>query len=369
MPCSQAQLEANRRNSRNHSTGPKTAEGKAISRRNSLKHGLTGARVVLPTDDEAEVARRFEALEAELAPKSELARMLVNRVATLALRMEHCAEHEAKNSAHRMRHATEAFDDQRLAEAEKALSWIATEPATHARRLRATPEGVDMLVDGLERLKASLGHPEGVRWDWTYCEQVHHLTGRRRLEVPVTRFRALSEAIEGNFRHLESADGAGLADLERRCWAAGMLVKLIGEEVEALKALREGLDHETIALDRAEAPHRAMFDTSPSAALLRKYEASAERGFFRALRELREVQAAMPEPPAGPEPEVEVEAEVVAETEVAAESGSFFPEGPGAAGAASPPDPITRFNTAPASDLMSNGPNKGAPPDVGAAPR
>jgi hypothetical protein len=358
MPCSQAQLEANRRNARLHSTGPRTAEGKAISRRNSLKHGLTGAGVVLPTDDEAEVARRFEALEAELAPKSELARMLVNRVATLSLRMEHCAEHEAKNSAFRMRHAVEAFDDQRLAEVEKTLSWIATEPATAARRLRATPEGIDSLVADLERLRAGLAHPEGVRWDWTHCEHFHHLTGRRRLEVPVTRPRALSEAIEGNFRHLESADGAGLSDLERRCWAAGALVKMIGEEIEALKALRATLDHETIALDRAEAPHRAMFDTSPSATLLRKYEAAAERGFFRALRELREVQAETPEPPNLP-----------ADPEVTEESGSFLPADPAPAESALPSDHIFRNETSPAPDFPTTGPEMGAPPDLGAVPR
>jgi hypothetical protein len=357
MPCSPAQLEANRRNSL-LSKGPTSPQGKAISRRNSLKHGLTGAGVVLPTDDEAEVARRFEALQAELAPKSELARMLVNRVATLSLRMEHCAEHEAKNAAFRMRHAVEAFDDQRLAEVEKTLSWIATEPATHARRLRATPEGIDRLIDGLEGLKASLGHPEGVRWDWTYCEQVHHLMGRRPLEVPVTRFRALSEAIEGNFRHLESADGAGLSDLDRRCWAAGMLIKLIGEEIARLKALREGLDHGTIAQDRAEAPHRAMFDTSARATLLRKYEASAERGFFRALKELREVQAETPEPPNPP-----------AETEVMEESGSFLPDDSEPDEPASPPDHITRSEASSDLHFETIRPEMDAPPGLEAALR
>ena len=315
MPCSPAQLEANRKNAQ-RSCGPRTAEGKAISRRNALKHGLTGAGIVLPTDDVAEVARRFEALEAEMNPGSELARMLVGRVATLSLRMEHCVEHEAKCSAHRMRHATEAFDDQRLAEVEKTLSWIATEPATHARRLRGTTEGIDRIVECLEKLKADLGHSDGVRWDWTYCETFHHLTGRRRLEVPVTRVRALTEAIAGNFKYLDSADGAGLPDFDRQCWAAGALVKLIGGEIETLKALREDLDHETIALDRAEAPHRAMFDHSPASNLLRKYEATAERGFFRALREFREVQAETPEPTIPP-----------VEPEIVDESGSFFQKG------------------------------------------
>jgi hypothetical protein len=182
--------------------------------------------------------------------------------------------------------------------------------------------------------------------------------GRRRLEVPVTRFRALSEAIEGNFRHLDSADGAGLADLERRGWAAGMLIKLIGEEIARLKALREDLDHETIALDRAEAPHRAMFDTSASATLLRKYEAAAERGFFRALRELREVQAETPEPPISQ-----------AEPEVTEEVGSFLPADPDPAEPPPVSEQIPRSEASPDPHFETSGPEIDAPPGLEAALR
>src|SRR6202021_3490617 len=49
---SEKQLEANRRNAL-HSTGPKTAEGKAQSSRNNLRHGLTGQISLLPTEDRA----------------------------------------------------------------------------------------------------------------------------------------------------------------------------------------------------------------------------------------------------------------------------------------------------------------------------
>jgi hypothetical protein len=41
---------------------------------------------------------------------------------------------------------------------------------------------------------------------------------------------------------------------------------------------------------RAEVTNRAMFDTSREATLARKYEASAVRGFFNALKELRLIQ-------------------------------------------------------------------------------
>ena len=58
--ATEAQIRANQANAA-LSTGPKTAEGKEQSRRNSLKHGLTGAGVVMPEADAAEVDRRAAA--------------------------------------------------------------------------------------------------------------------------------------------------------------------------------------------------------------------------------------------------------------------------------------------------------------------
>ena len=59
MEVSEARLAANRANAK-HCKGPTSELGKSISRRNSLKHGLTGAGVVVPEGDQAEVeiARR-----------------------------------------------------------------------------------------------------------------------------------------------------------------------------------------------------------------------------------------------------------------------------------------------------------------------
>ena len=45
------------------SNGPITAEGKAISSQNSLKHGLTSSRVVLPHESQ----EAYDKLEASLA--------------------------------------------------------------------------------------------------------------------------------------------------------------------------------------------------------------------------------------------------------------------------------------------------------------
>ena len=55
---SEKQLEANRRNAQ-QSTGPKTAEGKAHSSRNNLRHGLTGHVNILPTENR-QIKRRVD---------------------------------------------------------------------------------------------------------------------------------------------------------------------------------------------------------------------------------------------------------------------------------------------------------------------
>jgi hypothetical protein len=69
------------------------------------------------------------------------------------------------------------------------------------------------------------------------------------------------------------------------------LVERIDEEIAGLEAIRETIDLEAIGLDRAGAADVALFDPSREAALARRYEAEARRGFFKALKEFREVEA------------------------------------------------------------------------------
>ena len=50
-----SQIEANRRNAQ-HSTGPRTAEGKAASSMNALKSGIDAESSVIPGEDPADLA-------------------------------------------------------------------------------------------------------------------------------------------------------------------------------------------------------------------------------------------------------------------------------------------------------------------------
>jgi len=281
MAASEARTRANRENAL-RSTGPKTEEGKARSRRNSLKHGLTGAGVVLPDEDQAEVDRRFAALEAELAPSSELAGILVERAAILSVRMKRCVREEAARLGQKMRAAPGEFDDLRLAEAQKLFDWIAAEPATNARRLRRTPEGVDLLIGAWEDLAADLSGPNARRWDYTQWQRLENLQGRKPEDSPISRNGALSKALWGDQSHLKPEDGEGLEGIPRLEWVRDQLLDRIIEEIAELRALRDGLDHQSIARDRSESMTRAIFDGSREGVLARKYEAAAE-GFASKL--------------------------------------------------------------------------------------
>jgi hypothetical protein len=151
-------------NKAQHSTGPRTPEGKAVSWCNALKHGLTGAGIALQDEDTAELERRVVSFHAELQPSGEVGEVLVRRAAFLSVRLDRCMFEETARLRERIRQAE-----------------------------------VDFVVP-------------------------------------------------------------------------------------------EGTDAETLAQLRAEARDRAMFDSSKEGSLARRYEASAERGFFRALKELRLIE-------------------------------------------------------------------------------
>jgi hypothetical protein len=92
--ASNKQLEANRANAMN-STGPRSRAGKARSRLNSRKHGLTAKTLIIV----GECADDFEALRTELVeeyePQSPLEIELVERIAGILWRLRRVPLFEA----------------------------------------------------------------------------------------------------------------------------------------------------------------------------------------------------------------------------------------------------------------------------------
>jgi hypothetical protein len=103
--ATQRQLEACRRNGRPTSSrraglrrpglgGPKTAEGKAVSRLNARKHGIFA--LALTDEDAEEMEGLYSELAACLAPAGAVEEMLVEKLAHTYLRLQRCARAEAE---------------------------------------------------------------------------------------------------------------------------------------------------------------------------------------------------------------------------------------------------------------------------------
>ena len=89
------------------SRGPKTAEGKARSARNALKHGLCAQRYVVLGDEDLAAFDALEAaLTAELAPQGALQAVLVRRIVAATWRLERAERLEAEVFAQNIRGTT-----------------------------------------------------------------------------------------------------------------------------------------------------------------------------------------------------------------------------------------------------------------------
>ena len=77
---SPAQIAANQQNAR-LSTGPKSEEGKAASSKNNLRHGFTGAFMILPWEKQEEFDTLLSELRAEHQPATLTETLLVEKMA------------------------------------------------------------------------------------------------------------------------------------------------------------------------------------------------------------------------------------------------------------------------------------------------
>jgi len=90
--ASECQIAANRENGKKG--GPKTPDGKAVSRMNARKHGIFGS--ALTEYDAAELHAKHEEFAESLQPVGALEEALVEQLALTYLRMQRCALAEAQ---------------------------------------------------------------------------------------------------------------------------------------------------------------------------------------------------------------------------------------------------------------------------------
>lgn len=102
---------ANRANAQ-HSTGPTTPEGKAVSSLNAVKTALTGRTVLLPTDDAADYEAHVAGYDKQLRPIGSVECTLVNSIADTDWRLTRIAGLEMAIFAQGRLQFAEEFKDQ-----------------------------------------------------------------------------------------------------------------------------------------------------------------------------------------------------------------------------------------------------------------
>src|SRR4051812_30484949 len=143
---SPARAEASRANGR-RSRGPTTPEGKARSRRNGCKDGLTGKGIVLPPDAAAEVDRREAEFARDFRPRDAVERELVRQMALGSWRREVLAirivRHDARTGATKFANWEQ---DGQVAAVELGRR-LGDDPEAAVARLRRSSAGCDWLIE------------------------------------------------------------------------------------------------------------------------------------------------------------------------------------------------------------------------------
>ncbi len=272
---SQKQIDANRRNSA-LSTGPRTEEGKATSRQNSLQHGMTATIVTPPTQESAQRAR-FQTWSEALKPETCVEVFQVNLAVAASLRIELCHTSESERRAEIAELAMSAdWDTHRLIEAYKLGDSLKRNPALVLLKLRLTPAGRDWLIMQWKQLLVAFSGDGVPKWTDTEYHVALDLLG-----VPKTLRDARTD-LQNTFYEKASSMALILDEI------AKLEVEQLKSEAQNAK-LRKMHIQGSIHLEDA------------SLKLIRRYERESIRSFERALKAL---EKSKPKPVTIPAPAV-----------------------------------------------------------------
>ncbi len=139
------QIAANQKNAQ-RSTGPVTDEGKIASRGNALKHGLTGAGVVVSDDDLDALRQRMIEWRPNYQPRTPEQEWLFERMVAGSIKLDRCQQQESRLRSLAIQRATLCWDEDRWLEAEEIAEKLSKRPALICQRLQKTKQGVDWLI-------------------------------------------------------------------------------------------------------------------------------------------------------------------------------------------------------------------------------
>ena len=339
---SKARIEANGRNAKK-SSGPKTEAGKERSRANSVRHGMTARVVLLPDENRTEFVRKMKDFVTSLTPRNEIEMVLAERACYLSWQLARATRAESARlcvkvhtvaAEERSRVEREVFAlGQRLLrrpggrpavaaylcvereEGQTGNAWPASgdtgeNSAEVIGELESSGAGCRWLLERWSELESMLENqlawkgPDRFRafrllrinaMDATFtpeltsllraCQVVDPGSGSLAAElwselVPAKGLRALEEILAAQIEQSGPMDHAA---------ARGHLLDVVKREKERIEARLEQHEERAEIEDLTE-KHRMAFDDGKEAELLRRYMATNDKYFYRAIDELTKRQ-------------------------------------------------------------------------------
>jgi hypothetical protein len=313
--ATQKQIDANRRNAA-RSTGPKSEEGKAVARYNAVTHGFRAHGLDrLPREDADAFQAKLDAFDADYSPANQTEARLVRQAAVLAWKLDRAERQEATLVSRLVREAVaRAERDRRDRVADAFVRLLPTaddaiqngydrESAASLRdTIEGTADGCRELLYRWEELRNVLRRGSS----WAPEDEMHAIRlsgGGMRLIfnaevldlVVANRMLASPEVLIDSDVPLEGPLGltfnAGAVREARRrrpldpAEARAALTAIVDRHMTRLHEvliIRER-DGDLGAEEIAEAAEIAGIDTSREAEQLRKYQATMQRQFIKAV--------------------------------------------------------------------------------------
>ncbi|MFO0959937.1 MAG: hypothetical protein U0800_21290 [Isosphaeraceae bacterium] len=243
-------------------------------RGNALRHGLSGAGVVLPENLRIQVDLRRRAYTRTFPPADQLDLDDIDTAALGWVRFLECRSEITYRAVVRSDMAVGKWDLLRRIDAQDRAKRLAHNPPSVVARLKATFGGVLWLLEQWRMLKATLDFSEKGEWSAKQQERAQNLAGVDRIFRDDDHHKIRSGGVDDRRKLVE------------------------GQMAELNELLADGELERLDAIDRRVAIDATHALNDPSYERLRLYEQRAYRSYERAIRRLQERQRLRnPEPP------------------------------------------------------------------------
>jgi hypothetical protein len=279
-------------------TGPVSENGKAISSRNAISHGVLAKISVVPGLEREEdwEAHRAGVL-ASLAPEGHLENVLAERVALQLWRLQRVARYEASAITTAQESVEEdVARERRFRRLGGASPEARLERATEEReRRRDTMETLNQFLDMRDEDPVGGPDPDIIL---SAVEAVSRLATRQNVPVPFIpkgqTIGSYSGWTAGKLRWLltvmATAEGRELAELLALARQKAIIeFGLVRGDVEDLTALAEQ-ERSEAAVQVAREQKRRIIPSEPEREKVARYEAHLSRELYKAMHELEALQ-------------------------------------------------------------------------------